>query len=60
MSGNNLSVEKVVKKIDKDKFSALSYCIFYIMEFCNQEKKIVQTNPVKITSLARRPQLYSH
>lgn len=39
MSGNNLSVEKVVKKIDKDKFSALSYCIFYIMEFKNQEKK---------------------
>ena len=30
MSGNNLTVEKVVKKIDKDKFSALSYCIFYI------------------------------
>ena len=28
MSGNNLTVEKVVKKIDKDKFSALSYCIF--------------------------------
>ena len=39
MSGNNLSVEKVVRKIDKDKFSALSSCIFYIMEFCNQEKK---------------------
>ena len=38
MSGNNLSVEKVVRKIDKDKFSALSYCIFYIMEFKNQEK----------------------
>lgn len=39
MTGNNLSVEKVVRKIDKDKFSALSYCIFYVMEFCNQEKK---------------------
>ena len=39
MSGNNLSVEKVVKKIDKDKFSALSYCIFYILEFCNKEKR---------------------
>ena len=39
MSGNNLTVEKVVKKIDKDKFSALSYCIFYILEFCNKEKR---------------------
>ena len=39
MAGNNLSVEKVVKKIDKDKFSALSYCIFYILEFCNKEKR---------------------
>jgi ribonucleoside-diphosphate reductase alpha chain len=33
MSGNNLTVEKVVKKIDKDKFSATSYCIFYIWNF---------------------------
>lgn len=37
MSKNNLSVEKVVRKIDKDKFSAVSYCIFYIMEFCNKD-----------------------
>ena len=36
MTGNNLTVEKVVRKIDKDKFSALSYAIFYIMEFCNK------------------------
>ena len=60
MSGNNLSVEKVVRKIDKDKFSALSYCIFYIMEFTNQEKKAPTTNVSTLTSLARRPQLYSH
>lgn len=37
MNKNNLSVEKVVRKIDKDKFSAASYCIFYIMEFCNKD-----------------------
>lgn len=37
MNKNNLSVEKVVRKIDKDKFSATSYCIFYIMEFCNKD-----------------------
>lgn len=39
MTGNNLSVERVVRKIDKDKFSSLAYCIFYIMEFCNKENK---------------------
>lgn len=39
LSGNNLTVEKVVRKIDKDKFSALSYGIFYIMEFCNKDKE---------------------
>ena len=35
--GKNLSVEKVVRKIDKDRFSATSYCIFYIMEFTNRD-----------------------
>lgn len=39
MTGNNLSVEKVVRRIDKDKFSALSYGIFYLMEFCNKDLK---------------------
>jgi ribonucleoside-diphosphate reductase alpha chain len=39
VSGKSLSVEQVVKKIDKDKYSATLYCIFYIMEFCNQEKR---------------------
>lgn len=38
-TGKNLSVEKVVRKIDKDKFSATSYCIFYIMEFCNKDNQ---------------------
>lgn len=59
MAGNNLSVEKVVRKIDKDKFSALSYCIFYIMEFCNQEKKKRSVStPASLPF--RAPQLYSH
>lgn len=58
MSGNNLSVEKVVRKIDKDKFSALSYCIFYIMEFKNQES--VRKKSSSPTALPfRAPQLYS-
>lgn len=57
MSGNNLSVEKVVKKIDKDKFSALSYCIFYVMEFKNQErKKDTNFDPSQMFQI-RRPHL---
>lgn len=37
VSGKNLSVEKVVRKIDKDRFSATAYGIFYILEFCNKD-----------------------
>ena len=44
MSGNNLSVEKVVRKIDKDKFSATSYCIYYILEFTNKDDEEKHTD----------------
>ncbi len=58
MSGNNLSVEKVVRKIDKDKFSATSYCIFFIMEFCNGEQK--KGSSIPTTKLQfRKPKLSS-
>ena len=57
MAGNNLTVEKVVKKIDKDKFSALSYCIFYILEFMNQEKVAHQIPTTKLQF--RKPKLIS-
>ena len=58
MTGNNLTVEKVVKKIDKDKFSALSYCIFYILEFTNQERVRPSFDPSALASLSRKPKLY--
>ena len=58
MAGNNLSVEKVVKKIDKDKFSALSYCIFYILEFMNQERVRPSFDPSALASLSRKPKIY--
>lgn len=58
MSGNNLSVEKVVRRIDKDKFSALSYCIFYILEFTNQEKRKPTFDSSNLASLSRKPKLY--
>jgi len=38
MNNGGLSVEKVVKKLDKDRFSALSYLVFYIAEYCSQTK----------------------
>ena len=58
MTGNNLTVEKVVKKIDKDKFSALSYCIFYILEFMNQERVRPSFDPSALASLSRKPKIY--
>lgn len=60
MNNGALSVEKVVKKVDKDRFSALSYLIFYITEYCSAVKPKVEIKIPSITSLARRPQLYSH
>lgn len=59
MSGNNLTVEKVVKKIDKDKFSALSYGIFYILEMCNKEKRNTNFDPSTLLQF-RQPQLRSY
>ncbi len=60
MTNGALSVEKVVKKVDKDRFSALSYLIFYITEYCNAIKQKNNVNVSSLTSLARKPQLYSH
>ena len=59
LSGNNLTVEKVVRKIDKDKFSALSYGIFYVLEFCNQEKKRI-SQPSSTQLHFRQPKVYSN
>ena len=57
----SLSVEKVVKKLDKDRFSALSYLIYYITEYCSIIKeKNHDINISKIISLARKPRLYSY
>ena len=33
LPNGRLTVEKIVRKINKDRWSALAYCIFYIMEF---------------------------
>lgn len=58
MNNNSLSIERVVKKMDKDRFSALSYLIYYIVEFCSYTKKYVEV-PKHTLSLARRPSIAS-
>lgn len=35
MNNGGLSVERVVKKMDKDRFSSLAYMIWYIVEHCS-------------------------
>jgi len=59
MNNGGLSVEKVVKKLDKDRFSALAYLIYYIMEYCSQAKRKPR-NDTPTTLPFRAPQLYSH
>lgn len=57
MTNGALSVEKVVKKLDKDRFSALSYLIFYITEYCSAIKSKSSNNCKNILSMARRPSI---
>ncbi|MBU5332091.1 hypothetical protein KQI61_07755 [Anaerocolumna aminovalerica] len=38
LPSGGLTVDKTVRKINKDRWSALAYCIFYIMEFENNIK----------------------
>jgi len=59
MNNGGLSVEKVVNKVDKDRFSALSYVLFYILEESkNRKPKTNMKKLPKITSLARKPKIY--
>ena len=34
LPNGNVTIEKVVSKLDKDRVAALIYCLWYIMEFC--------------------------
>ena len=35
LGNGGVTVEKTVSKMNKDRFSSLSYVIYYIMEYCN-------------------------
>jgi len=58
---NGLSIEKVVKKMDKDRFSALAYLIYYIIEFQSNVRKNnfnAQSYAQALSKLNRKPKLY--
>lgn len=62
-SANNsaLSIEKVVKKVDKDRFSALAYLVFYIIEFTSYSQKNTfnaQTYAQSLSKLNKKPNMY--
>lgn len=50
-----LTVEKVVGKLNKDRYSALVYLLWYIMEFCNKPKTKATGNVDLYKSLSRSP-----
>lgn len=43
VSQNKLSVSQITRKINKDRWSALAYCIFYILEFCSVTARETRT-----------------
>lgn len=51
--GKNLSIEKVVNKFDKDRFSATAYLLFFIIKI---EENDTQKSNVDIKSFAKRLQ----
>ena len=61
-NGKNLSVEKVVRKFDKDRFSAVAYLLYYIMKVDDKNiKKIefdAETFAQKLKKLNHRPTMY--
>jgi len=61
MNNGGLSIEKVVKKLDKDRFSALSYLIWYIIEFTSFIQKNsfnAQDYAKSLSKLNHRPKMY--
>ena len=61
-NGKNLSVEKVVNKFDKDRFSAVAYLLYYIVkvgENDNQKNDFdAKSYAKKLQALNRKPRMY--
>jgi ribonucleoside-diphosphate reductase alpha chain len=61
MTNGALSVEKVVKKVDKDRFSALAYLLFYIIEYTSIIPKNTfnaQSYAQSLSKLNHKPRMY--
>lgn len=61
MNNGALSVEKVVKKVDKDRFSALAYLLFYITEYTSVIQKNTfnaQSYAQLLSKLNHKPKMY--
>jgi len=61
-NGRNLSVEKVVSKFDKDRFSAVAYLLYYIVKVGECDKKRNSIDMVsfakRLKQLNRKPKMY--
>lgn len=55
---NGLGIEKVVKRLNKDRFSALSYVLFYINEFESQSNDNTGIDISQIIGLTRKPKIH--
>ena len=51
-----LTVEKVVGKLNKDRYSALAYVLWYIMEHCNKPKQ-KEISKLNVKALSRAPSI---
>ena len=55
LQGGKLSVERLTRGIDKDRFSAVAYCLWYIKNFEDKAKKIaVNISPSSYFAIANK------
>lgn len=61
-SGGRLSVDRVVKRLDKDRFSAVSYCLYYIENYEGVYNKPNTFKPESfvgfLKKVSKRPKMY--
>ena len=59
-NGKALSVERVVRKLDKDRYSALVYMLWYINEYESKIKQHKLQSDVPTQLHFRQPNLYNN
>lgn len=61
-SGGRLAIDKVVRRLDKDRFSAVAYCLYYIENFEGVYNKPVDFKPNNFVSflkkVSKKPKMY--